>query len=466
MGAIWERLKSVILRVVNASFVMGDLYINGLKKAVKGVLIAFLFILPLLIIGVWFNVPSLVGTYFLILGFLLTFILFAAFPLLCLARSALETFPSLRKNILSILMVLFWFLVIALYFYVVPVSNNPRLIPLVILLFGVIALGSIVFSVKLINPRVIVIVMIIILTFLGQSFFFPETSHAISDLFRVIDRGLSDLLTKPKQINPVTAEWFDFKTGKPLLYYANTSPCEFEFFDKAGYHPQTGDLLKPAILPVREQWLECSKRNSTSQAPNAETKLEPHVISTKPNAAPTLVPPSQTQPNEQARRLQDFKSLVKADVDLVPGIQNILIFVATSGPTVDFAPGQLLYNYLSSEKAHLITDGFRNGLLTNGYFDELYEGNRDFLKIAATSTRVDSVILGRLNYTFRRSSSVANDVVCEIAFDYKVIAPTGGLMKSDVIPPTIYPSYSESAALRGAIKSLGKQFSERLAQNP
>jgi hypothetical protein len=173
----------------------------------------------------------------------------------------------------------------------------------------------------------------------------------------------------------------------------------------------------------------------------------------------TTSSPKYTATDERQRRLDEFKSLVNTGIILDPIKRNVAILVTVSGPQSSVSPERSFYGHLPA-RCHFITGLFRREVVTHGYFDDIYDGDQEIRKLAITKSGVEALVLGRLNYTFRNSSSVATDVVCEIGFSYEVLTSSGGVAKSDSFR-IVAPGFSESAALEQAIEKLAGEFSSR-----
>jgi hypothetical protein len=163
-------------------------------------------------------------------------------------------------------------------------------------------------------------------------------------------------------------------------------------------------------------------------------------------------------------RLEGFRAVVNSGVGLTPGKRNIAIVIQAPSAGGSLSPVESLYGQLRSD-AHLITDLFRYDALTRGYFDDIYQGDPEMLRIATTTTRVDALILGRLNYTFRKGSAVDSELVsCDMGLSYKVANQSGDVIKSDSFQ-VVGPGFSESAALERAVQLLANRFSESALKN-
>lgn len=262
MFALWDLLKAAIDVLSAATEKTIAVYFNTLRRSIRNALILALALTPLPIVGVALKSRLAIFVYILVIGLVTVANLVLSMPLLMLGSLAFEKIGLLRKSFNSVLMVLLWFLLAALYFYVVPVWNNPALIIPVLVVFCILALASVVFTIKIINPRYLVPVMLLALGFMTRTFFFPQSSSTFTRLFVGFDGKLSRWIVKPRSVDPHLAEWFG-PSGESLLWYAESAQCAFDFFDQGGFHPQRGVKLIEADRHVRERWEGC-QRNAAS----------------------------------------------------------------------------------------------------------------------------------------------------------------------------------------------------------
>lgn len=73
--------------------------------------------------------------------------------------------------------------------------------------------------------------------------------------------------TKPAvRITATPEAFFDPLSGDPKVWYWQSRTGEFEFYDNAGFHPGTGELLKPVSREVINVWrLEEAKRKAAAE---------------------------------------------------------------------------------------------------------------------------------------------------------------------------------------------------------
>lgn len=65
-------------------------------------------------------------------------------------------------------------------------------------------------------------------------------------------------------VDPAKVSWFNPITGDPQIWYYQYPDGSFEFYDKPGYHPVTGEPLKPANKQIHFEWREKAKTKTPS----------------------------------------------------------------------------------------------------------------------------------------------------------------------------------------------------------
>ena len=73
--------------------------------------------------------------------------------------------------------------------------------------------------------------------------------------------------------------------------------------------------------------------------------------------------------------------------------------------------------------SHIFIDHyFKEDFKTKGYFKEIHGGNTEILEQSGALSKVDYIIMGKVDYKFRKGSEIDKDLVsCNINFAYKVI---------------------------------------------
>lgn len=191
---------------------------------------------------------------------------------------------------------------------------------------------------------------------------------------------------------------------------------------------------------------------------NSATTVSPAVV--KPTSSAGR-PPEPTAALRHEQRLAAFRTLLNP-IRLAANKRNIAILIETAGATSGIAPDQALYGHLNLDEANLITDLFRHDVITRGYFNDLYQHDKELLRLATSTSSIDALVLGRLNYSFRKGAQIDNDLVsCDITLSYEVINHDGDVTSSGSFR-VVGPGFSNDAALERGVELLAEQFTQRI----
>jgi len=141
---------------------------------------------------------------------------------------------------------------VAIYFWVAPISRNPSVVPLVLLIAAAIATGAVARRIYFdSNHRIIkglrVAQLVFLLAFASMSLAFPRTVQAIANAKGLVDDNLADSL-RPQLIEVTEPNGIRFVSeidGKPRIWFYASPDGSYELFDRPGFH-RTGASLVPA----------------------------------------------------------------------------------------------------------------------------------------------------------------------------------------------------------------------------
>jgi hypothetical protein len=450
--AIWELIKASISLGVEVTETAVILYGKALGRFAKWSIILALVLIPLPIIGTALHISWMNGMYVVIISLLCFLGLVVAFPIVMLTQLAFEKVTPIRKTALFLVGVLFWFLIVAVYFYLVPVWNSPAFIPLIFILFVIFSLGWIGFRIR-INPKLVYGLVFIIFILMTVSFFVPKTRMALGTLLEIIDRNLSEIITSPSrpsqkpllvpsrvEINSIeklkNLHFFDPITGESKIWYSKGTNGRFELFDASGFHPQSREKLKP--VTTKDEVAQIVKY---FEAELTEGRPKPEIN----------------------RRLLEFNSLVNRKVTTYPNKPNVAIVIESRKTESGVSPESTLYDLLRTDKVNMILNLFKEELFkSKDFFREIYDGNTELLKEADAMSKIDYLILGKLNYSLQKGSGIDRDLIsCNINFSYKIINKNAEVIRSDNIS-VIGPGFSEDAALQRGLEMLSEKYSNRI----
>jgi len=229
-------------------------------------------------------------------------------------------------------------------------------------------------------------------------------------------------------------------------------------------HPITTKSTPEAVKPPTPEKDMSAERSRPAPSTPGQPKIE------KSPDSPEAIPPKVAiikprEIDEKEKRLNEFKGLMSTAVTTHPGKPNIALVIESKKTESGMPPENLLYNLLRSEKINIILNIFsEEPFKSKGFFEEIYTGNRDLLTQTGALSRIDYLILGRLNYSSAKRSAAEKDLIsCDINFSYKVFGKKGDIIKSDSINIT-GPGFSKDEALVRGLEMLGEKYADRILE--
>jgi hypothetical protein len=286
----------------------------------------------------------------------------------------------------------------------------------------------------------------------------PVTPDVVRNL-RLLEKG--DF----KTVDPSSSTWFNPITGEPQLWYYRYPDGRFEFYDKPGYHPVTGDQLVPVSKEVFFEWRE--KAGKRKVVGVLDRKSERGATGNERTAygAPSDTSAPSVPVDERERRLSRLRALINKGIAHQSGKPNVAMVIESKRSEGGASPEQALYDLLKVENVNIITNLFREPFKAKGYFRDIYDGNTGLLREAGAFQSVDYIVLGRLDYSFRKGAAVESDLVsCNLSLSYRIINKDGEVVKSDSIR-AVGPGLSEDAALERGLEILSDQYSIRISKS-
>lgn len=202
-------------------------------------------------------------------------------------------------------------------------------------------------------------------------------------------------------------------------------------------------------------------------------KLKPaNVPAPEPTPTPPFSTPSRTlEPTpllsikKEEKRLSELKALLNRDITTYPNKSNVAFVIDAAKTKSGFLPENTLYNQLRSEKIHIIINLFKEEQFkSTGFFKEIYNGNTEILKQVDAFSKIDYILLGKLNYSFKKGAVDSDLVSCDINFSFKIINKNAEIIRSDNIS-VVGPGFAEDAALERGLEILAEKYSDRILKS-
>lgn len=272
--------------------------------------------------------------------------------------------------------------------------------------------------------------------------FKPVTPEVARNL-RLLEKG--DF----KLVDPGGTQWFNPITGHAQLWYYRYPDGILEFYAKPGRHPFTNDPLMEVTKDLYMEWRERAKAQDQAALPGSSS-------ASPPERRPTVM-------GVRERRLNDFKALVNRGITAIPGKRTIALVIDSQPQTGGVEPAQAFQGALRSDRASFASNLYRLDLLkAKGFFDELYQGDKELLGITASLSGVDYTLLGRLSHSFRKDSSLdANLISCDLSLNCRIADRHGNVILSDSLSAA-GPGFTEASALENAAQALSLRFRDQI----
>ena len=229
------------------------------------------------------------------------------------------------------------------------------------------------------------------------------------------------LLKNFKKVEVNAAYNFFTEDGKPLVWYYKNKQNEIEYYTAPGLHPITGKTLDEITEYIIDKYvpIHIDQKDSLQEDDEVETSLGRPEKDIKSS-------------NNEAKMLILIFDQVLLDHDV---IQQLL-----QTKFVTYAPIQ---NPFSEKTMHK----YRKDLLS-GNISSIYK---------YIEHKIDYLVIGNVDYDFRKTSSFGNLIICDLAINYQTYSVEQGdiLIKASMSNVVTGSGFSETLARQNAILKIG-----------
>jgi hypothetical protein len=258
-----------------------------------------------------------------------------------------------------------------------------------------------------------------------------------------------------KPVDPLTAQFFNPITGDAQLWYYKHTDGTFDFFDKPGYDPITGEALQPVTKIVYTEWENKFKLNKETNKNNTKGTEE------SKNARVENIN-SELNNSNKLGEVIEFNSTINNKI-ITSEKPSKIAFVIESNPINLNSASNEFSNKIEINNYQIIKDYFNNKFKSEGYFQKIYNGETTLIYKSRIFKDVNYLILGKLDFSFRKNASLDEDLIsCDIDLSYKIFNKQG-LIMSDVIN-SIGAGFSEQLSSKQAIKILSEKYSKEMTE--
>lgn len=275
---IWQFFKEAIGLSFDLVAIPTVVYLRGMKKLSIASLLTVAALVLLSALGLAFKITWPLKISTVLIALTVAIFMVAAVPILTLAAVGYEKLSPIRKSVQIVTGLLFWIFQAMLYFIIVPVETSPIMIPLVLLLFTLIALGFVRFGFG-VSPRVAMARVWIILLVVTASCFLPSLQEGAKASVSWLDTKISAGFKSPTQILYTSnLVFFDPVNGKPRVWYYQKKDGQIDLFDRPGFHPIYQEELKPVnrfVIDKIQEQQKLQKSDNTQNKLVETSQLDP-----------------------------------------------------------------------------------------------------------------------------------------------------------------------------------------------
>jgi len=263
-------------------------YLRFVANRARQVVVALVVLgVPVAICGL-LKVPAnwLYSGYLILLTIGALYLFLLAMPLFVASQIVVNRFPELKESLFSTARVAgdigFWGCMLAIYFHIVPVWNNPSSVLLLLLVICALALASITGRVAF-NPqrmqtfRTVQLVGMFLLVTCSISF--PDATRRVLRSKSSLEKWpLEALSAKPIAVTRFQdLELFNRHTGKPQVWLDTAANGDLSFYDDEGFNPHTGKayqlIQSPQDIQSISNWFGLSERQQTAKTDMAKRRV-------------------------------------------------------------------------------------------------------------------------------------------------------------------------------------------------
>jgi hypothetical protein len=245
----------------------------------------------------------------------------------------------------------------------------------------------------------------------------PCTLDQIVEMRRTVHPELG-----PQRVQVSDARTFAFfepATGHPRIWYHKSSAGEYEFFDRMGNDPATGEPLRVIDQQAREDAVRLQDQRASAPQQAEQLRLEQERLATK----------RQTEEQRMARIQADNER--RASYLLVKSLPSRVEFVVSAETAAKMPMDSLAAAIAKKLKGKGKTASsfvFSSSFITSGAFDSFFDGRGGSdLQDMQVSAMGNNILLARITTNFVRPGASAVGLInASIVGSFRVISAHDG----------------------------------------
>jgi hypothetical protein len=231
--------------------------------------------------------------------------------------------------------------------------------------------------------------------------------------------------------------FFDPITGKPRVWYYKSPDGSYEFYDRVGKHPGTGNDLRPIDQDTRQELIRLADIH-TSQV--EEEQLQSKQQATIKAAA------------DKQREHQVFlERYINTSIVKHPGRRQAAILVLREGQNSFGGIEDSLATALSKHGIEPITSFFKQSFALEGRARRLFDGDWADTRLLDINNRVDYVVLGAGAVSYSSSSQFEGLISASLHVELKCLSVSGEITCGSQNLEIVGAGYSNGAAFENAV---------------
>ena len=244
----------------------------------------------------------------------------------------------------------------------------------------------------------------------------PEIAFVIDNVGKTpVTRIIPDINTR-----------FFTNDGDPLVWYYQNDQGQYEFFNLPGAHPQLHDTLNPMDKSTAQNTLDILRSGKTNM-----------IIT---NDGPPPPPPP----------FPDY--IANHSLKNTPQTKEIIILFIDQDNNTEQNISDALGKIYKSQGFIVANSFFKNEFISDGIFNQLFEGETDLQKKMGLKQHADAICLGKLNISYRTNSK--NLTIADAQVNIKITSTGNDVTDKSYSETTTGTGVSEADAKSGAIANL------------
>lgn len=238
--------------------------------------------------------------------------------------------------------------------------------------------------------------------------------------------------------------FFDAITGKPRVWYYRLANDSYEFYDRPGKHPGTGDDLRPIDQETRDELIRLQDLRAA--------RVQQQELQTKEQAAAKATAENQRQHLTLVERyinttIQKHPGRAQAGVLVLGEPQNQLSSIADS-----------IAAALAKRGIEPTTSFFKQPFIAEGRARRLLDGDWDDVRQLELSNRIDYAVLASSAVRFTASQQVDGVITADLRVDLRCFNVSSQKVCGSGHVEIPGAGFSNGAALDNAVSKAGPQI--------